>query len=42
VALKGKTVTDVEIDAAIAHLNCVDPNGELVSTAEALGISFGR
>jgi 6-phosphofructokinase 1 len=42
VALKGKTVTDVEIDAAIAHLNCVDPNGELVSTAKALGISFGR
>lgn len=42
VALKGQEVSDVEIRSAISSLNCVDPNGELVMTAEALGISFGR
>ena len=42
VTLKGQNVTDVEISTAIAQLNLVDPNGELVRTAEALGVSFGR
>lgn len=42
VALKGQNVSDVEISSAIAHLNLVDPDGELVSIAESLGISFGR
>ena len=42
VALKGKRVVDVEIASAISQLNLVDPNGELVATAEALGIMVGR
>ncbi|HKJ04436.1 MAG TPA: ATP-dependent 6-phosphofructokinase [Geopsychrobacteraceae bacterium] len=42
VALKGQNVSDVEIKSAIADLNTVDPHGELVNTAESLGISFGR
>lgn len=42
VALKGQKIEDVEIRSAIKQLNCVDPNGELVSAAESLGISFGR
>ncbi|PLX90299.1 MAG: 6-phosphofructokinase [Desulfuromonas sp.] len=42
VALKGQQVTDVAISQAVAQLNRVDPEGELVLTAEALGISFGR
>lgn len=42
VALKGQRVSDVAIKSAIAQLNRVDPDGELVRTAEALGISFGR
>jgi hypothetical protein len=27
---------------AVSHLNLVDPDGELVATAEALGIMVGR
>lgn len=42
VALKGQTIEDVPISSAIAQLNTVDPAGELVSIAEALGISFGK
>lgn len=42
VALKGQSVADVEIRSAISSLNSVDPDGELVATAESLGISFGR
>jgi len=42
VALKGKQVVDVEIINAISCLNRVDPNGELIATAEALGIMVGR
>ncbi len=42
VALKGRNVGDVEIVSAISHLNQVDPDGELVATAESLGIVVGR
>lgn len=42
VALRGRSVIDVEISAAVNALNLVDPAGELVTAAEALGIAFGR
>ncbi|MCW8858710.1 MAG: 6-phosphofructokinase, partial [Deltaproteobacteria bacterium] len=42
VALKGRKISDVEIVNAVSHLNLVDPDGELVATAEALGIMVGR
>jgi len=42
VALKGRAVIDVEISSAVDSLNLVDPDGELVTAAEALGIAFGR
>ncbi len=42
VALKGTQVIGVEIASAVAHLNLVDPDGELVATAEALGVMVGR
>lgn len=42
VALKGRSVEDVEIAQAVSRLNLVDPSGELVATAEALGIMVGR
>ncbi len=42
VALKGQKVVAVEISNAIAQLNQVDPAGELVVTAEALGIELGK
>lgn len=42
VALHGTKVVPVPIEKAVAALNLVDPAGELVSCAEAIGISFGR
>lgn len=42
VALRGRSIGDVEIDVAVETLNRVDPAGELVRTAEALGIGLGR
>ncbi len=42
VALKGQQVVGVEIAQAISRLNLVDPDGELVKTAESLGIMVGR
>jgi 6-phosphofructokinase 1 len=42
VALRGREVVDVDIAAAISDLNLVDPEGELVKTAESLGIMMGR
>ena len=42
VALRGRQVIDVEIASAVSQLNLVDPDGELVITAEALGIMLGR
>jgi len=42
VALRGRSVVDVEIASAVDGLNLVDPQGELIRTAEALGIGVGR
>lgn len=42
VALRGRSVVDVEIGDAVDSLNRIDPEGELVRTAEALGIGVGR
>ncbi|NOY12181.1 MAG: 6-phosphofructokinase [Deltaproteobacteria bacterium] len=42
VALRGRQVIDVEIAKAVSQLNLVDPGGELVGTAESLGIMVGR
>jgi len=42
VALKGTRVTAVPLGEAIGKLNLVDPQGELVSVAESLGIALGR
>jgi len=42
VALLGREVGDVVIANAVSQLNLVDPDGELVKTAESLGITLGR
>lgn len=42
VALAGRTVDSVEIGAAVGSLNRIDPGGDLVRTAEELGIMVGR
>ena len=42
VALREAEVAAIPIQQAIAKLHTVDPNGDLASTAEALGISLGR
>jgi 6-phosphofructokinase 1 len=42
VALRGRSVAAVPIAEAVDALNLVDPEGELVRTAEALGIVLGR
>lgn len=42
VALRGMHVGDEVIANAISQLNLVDPEGELVETAESLGIMVGR
>ncbi len=42
VALKGTRVIDVDLADAVSHQNLVDSDGELVATAEALGIYVGR
>lgn len=42
VSLKGRQVVAVEMIHATAQLNRVDPAGELVATAEALGVMVGR
>jgi ATP-dependent phosphofructokinase / diphosphate-dependent phosphofructokinase len=41
VALNGDSIVSVDIAHAIGHLKSVDPAGELVRTARAIGISFG-
>lgn len=41
VALRGNDIVDVPIAEAIETLKNVDPNGEPVATARAMGISFG-
>jgi ATP-dependent phosphofructokinase / diphosphate-dependent phosphofructokinase len=41
VCLRGESIQAVDIADAVGHLKLVDPNGELVATARAMGISFG-
>src|SRR6202051_1210059 len=41
VALHGDTVVSVDVAHAIGHLKSVNPNGEIVRTARAVGIGFG-
>jgi phosphofructokinase-like protein len=41
VALQGDSIVSVDVAHAIGHLKSVDPNGELVRTARAIGIGFG-
>lgn len=42
VSLQGRQVVDVDIIDAVDSLNRVDPDGDLVQTAEALGVMLGR
>ncbi len=42
VSLQGRQVSDVDIIDAVDSLNRVEPGGDLVRTAEALGIMLGR
>jgi len=42
VSLRGRAVEATTIAAAVGDLNLVDPDGELVSHAEKLGIMLGR
>lgn len=42
VALHGRQVVDVKIASAVSQLNLVDADGELIKTAESLGIMVGR
>lgn len=42
VALKGQEIVSVPVEQAINQLRLVDPEGQLVATAEALGICCGR
>jgi 6-phosphofructokinase 1 len=42
VALAGRTVVSVEIESAVGSLNRIDPEGDLVRTAEELGVMVGR
>ncbi|MGC2194508.1 MAG: ATP-dependent 6-phosphofructokinase [Terriglobales bacterium] len=41
VCLHGESIQSVDIAEAVGHLKQVDPNGELVCTARAMGICFG-
>ncbi len=42
VCLKGRTIDCVEIEKAVGQLKRVDPDGQIVKAAEALGVEFGR
>lgn len=42
VSLQGRLICDVDIVDAVDSLNLVEPDGDLVRSAEALGISLGR
>ncbi len=42
VALRGREVRAVAIEEAVGELNRVDPQGELIRTAEDLGVMVGR
>jgi 6-phosphofructokinase 1 len=41
VALHGDSIVSVDVAHAIGHLKSVDPQGELVRAARAIGIGFG-
>jgi ATP-dependent phosphofructokinase / diphosphate-dependent phosphofructokinase len=41
VAVRGESIVSVDIAHAIGHLKSVNPNGEVVRTARAIGIGFG-
>ena len=41
VCLHGESIVSVDIADAIGHLKSVNPNGEVVRTARAIGIGFG-
>jgi len=41
VALHGDSIISVDVAHAIGHLKSVDPQGELVRAARAIGIGFG-
>jgi 6-phosphofructokinase 1 len=41
VALRGGSIVSVDVARAIGHLKSVDPQGEMVRTARAIGIGFG-
>jgi 6-phosphofructokinase 1 len=41
VCLRNQRIEAVDIAEAIGHMKCVDPNGQLVRTARAIGICFG-
>lgn len=40
VALRGTRIEAVDISEAVGHMNAVDPQGEMVQMAKAIGISF--
>jgi len=41
VALRGESIVSVDVAHVIGHLKSVDPQGEMVRTARAIGIGFG-
>jgi 6-phosphofructokinase 1 len=41
VALQGNAIVDVPLEDAVGKLKTVDPDGELVSIAKSVGVSFG-
>src|ERR1700730_10834909 len=41
VALRGESIVSVDVARDIGHLKTVDPQGEMVRTARAIGIGFG-
>ena len=41
VCLRNERISSVDISEAVGQLKTVDPNGELVATARAIGICFG-
>lgn len=42
VCLKGQDIISVPLEDAVSRMKSVPPEGQLVKTAEAIGISFGR
>jgi 6-phosphofructokinase 1 len=42
VALRGQDIQSVSLEDAVSRMKSVSPDGQMVKTAEALGISFGR